>query len=182
MRKIKRHNSQACNFRIKFNLDKNRLCFNLVKSKNLVHNHKPEIIENEVRFIFNYNFQCFSKLYRNIKIPFQIFIEISNAILNNEICLKTFPYDLSNKTIQKIEQKFPNEIHIHIKEYGNNFLKKLKQLIKMINLLNNEIINSAYDNIIFENKIILLYKIFLKKSSSSYLRLEHCQELYDLIN
>ena len=56
MRKIKRHNSQACNFRIKFNLDKNRLCFNLVKSKNLVHNHKPEIIENEVRFIFNYNF------------------------------------------------------------------------------------------------------------------------------
>ena len=55
-RKIKRHNSQACNFRIKFNLDKNRLCFNLVKSKNLIHNHKPEIIENEVRFIFNYNF------------------------------------------------------------------------------------------------------------------------------
>jgi hypothetical protein len=109
-------------------------------------------------------------------------MEISKVILNNEIFLKKLPCDLFNQIIQKMEKKFPDEIQFNIREYGNNFLKKLKQLIKMINLLNNEIINSAYDNIIFENKIILLYKIFLKKSSSSYLRLEHCQELYDLIN
>lgn len=51
-RKIKRHNLQACKFRIKFIFDKNRLCYNLVQSKSLIHNHKPEIIENEVRFIF----------------------------------------------------------------------------------------------------------------------------------
>ena len=70
-------------------------------------------------------------------------MEISKVILNNEIFLKTIPCDLFNKIIQKIEKKFPNEIHIHIKEYGNNFLKKLKQLIKLINLLKNQIINST---------------------------------------
>ena len=48
-RKIKRHNSQACNFRIKFNYDKIRLCYYFIQSKNLIHNHNPEIIENKVR-------------------------------------------------------------------------------------------------------------------------------------
>ena len=101
-------------------------------------------------------------------------MEIAKVVLNNEIFLKKLPCDL---IIQKIEKFFPDEILFNRREYGDNFLKKLKQLIKLINLLNNEIINSGYKNVIFENKIILLYKIFLKKSSSSYLRLEHCQEL-----
>ena len=109
-------------------------------------------------------------------------MEITKVILNNEIFLKKLPCDLFNQIIQKNEKNFPDEILFNIREYENNFLKKLKQLIKLINLLNNEIINSGYKNVIFENKIILLYKIFLKKSSSSYLRLEHSQELYDLIN
>ena len=104
-------------------------------------------------------------------------MEITKVILNNEIFLKKLPCDLFNQIIQKNEKNFPDEILFNIREYENNFLKKLKQLIKLINLLNNEIINSGYKNVIFENKIILLYKIFLKKSSSSYLRLEHCQEL-----
>ena len=80
-----------------------------------------------------------------------------------------------------MKKKFPNEILFHIKEYGNNFLKKLKQLIKLINYLKNQIINSTSENIIFDQKMELLYKYFLKKSSSSYLRLEHCQELYELV-
>ena len=101
--------------------------------------------------------------------------------MNNEIYLIKIPCDLFEQIIQKIKKKFPNEILFHIKEYGYNFLKKLKQLIKLINLLKNQI-KSKNENQVLENKMIVLYKFFLKKSSSSYLRLEHCQELFDLIN
>ena len=109
-------------------------------------------------------------------------MEISNIILSNDIDFNKNLYDLVHQIIKKMDTNYLNEIHFHIKEYGNNFLKKLKQLIKLINLIKEQMIKSNHENIFLENKKIILYKIFLKKSSSSYLRFEHCQELFELIN
>ena len=90
-------------------------------------------------------------------------------------------YNISsyNQIIQIIKNKYPNEYSVNIDKYGKNFLKKLKQLINLINKSKNQMEKICGENINLFDKIKNLFKIFLKKSPSSYLRLEHCQQLFD---
>lgn len=64
-------------------------------------------------------------------------------------------------------------------KYKKYYLKKFKQFVLSIIQIKNNVINTVECNYSLENKINLIFKTFLKRCPSSYLRLECIQELIE---
>ena len=113
--------------------------------------------------------------------PIEIFMEIIRTMLSSE--RKEYQTKFNNEYFCEIKislnKKYKEEITENVNIYGHNFYKKLKKLIERIYIIHQKMIEIYGNKLLLNEKLKIFFKLFFKKASSSYLRLEHCQEIIE---
>ena len=80
-----------------------------------------------------------------------------------------------------IKEKLSNKFPFFPNNFNNKkyYLKKFNQFVLSIITIKNNVIKKIECNYSFDNKLNLIFKTFLKRCPSSYLRLDCIQELIE---
>jgi hypothetical protein len=80
-----------------------------------------------------------------------------------------------------IKEKLSNKFPFFPNNFSNKkyYLKKFNQFVLSIITIKNNVINKIECKYSFDEKLNLIFKTFLKRSPSSYLRLDCIQELFE---